>query len=271
MGCVVLGSIACCAPDSGAVPEGAVAVVGDVVLTPDDLASTHGQLGAYAQRRFRGIEGRRLLLEALVDAELLASEANEAGLGDDPRVEFQVLEELAALELTTELERRVPHEAVAADLAALRQAYQGDRDAFVRAEQRGMKGVAFRSLHEADVAIEQLRRGTARLETFGEVVTTPMLEQNDLEYPGFHRVLFHNDLQAGHLVPRPVLIGDVLLVGYVDRIIPPTRKSFDDPVVREALIEQVRAPRAATAREQFLRELEAEYPWQAKTDGRAGE
>src|SRR5688572_13563891 len=105
-----------CATDEG-VPDGKLARVGDVVLGPDDLAGVQAQLGAYAQLRFRGEEGRASLLEALVTAELLAQEAIAAGLGDDPRVHWAVLEEIATLARNAELERRVPYAEVAADVA----------------------------------------------------------------------------------------------------------------------------------------------------------
>src|SRR5690606_31025865 len=72
--CLVLGGAACEVEVEG-VPAGKLAVVGDVVLGPEDLAGVQSQLGPYAKLRFRGVEGEFALLEGLVVTELLAQEA----------------------------------------------------------------------------------------------------------------------------------------------------------------------------------------------------
>lgn len=249
---------ACPAPEG--IPPGKLAVVGDAVFGPEDVSAEAAQLGGYAQLRFRGDEGKMALLSALVDAELLAQAAREHGLADDPRVEFAVLEELAILEQTAELERRVPRERVAADLPALRAYYDAHPEAFVRPERRSAEGVLFKDFASAEDALAGLATEVVPLERLGEVVTTEPLARDDAEYPGFHPVLFADDLAEGDLLPRPVWLGERLLVGRLGRIEPARAESFDDPAVRERLVEAVRAPLVAAAQAELAAELRARWP-----------
>lgn len=254
-----MAGLACSVTDEG-VPAGKLAVVGDVVLGPEDLSGVQTQLGAYAQVRFGGAEGRAALLEALVAAELMAQEARDEGLADDPRVAWALYEEEASLYLAAELERRVPRETVAADEAALRAWYDEHPDALWYEEQRNMEGVAFTSYAEADAALEQLRGGETTLDLLGERFATPLQIRDDAEHPGFHPILFDEALDAGDWLSAPVVVAQTLLVGRVQQVIPASRRPFHDPEVQEQLVEAVRAPMLEAAREQLLRELGQRYP-----------
>lgn len=259
---VLAGALACSVSDEG-VPPGKLAVVGDVVLGPEDLSGVQTQLGPYAQLRFSGLEGRASLLEALVASELMAQEAVEAGLGDDPRVQWALYEEEAALYLAAELERRVPREAVAADEVALRAWYDGHPEAYWTEEQRNLEGVAFTSYAEAEAALERLRRGEATLRDFGEQVATPLQTRDDVEHPGFHPILFEDGLGPGEWLSAPVVVARTLLVGRVQQVIPATRRAFEDAEVQELLVAAVRAPRLEAAKEELLRELAERYAEEA--------
>jgi len=261
--CAVLAllvSLAGCGGVGGDVPEGALAIVGERSFGPQDVAAVQAQLGAYAQLRFRGDEGKHALLTALVDAELMAQAAQDAGLADDPRVRFAELEEIAAVERSSELERLVPRAEVEADTAALRAHYDAHLDEFMVAEHRSAEGVTFKTWPEAEADLARVRRGEATLESLGEIVRTQPQARNDREYPGFHPVLFAADLDEGELLPVPVVIGQRLLVARLRAIQPAHPKPFDDPAVQEALVEAVRAPRVARAREARLAELALEFP-----------
>lgn len=251
--------VACAVTDEG-VPPGKVAVVGDVVLGPEDLSGVQTQLGPYAQLRFSGAEGRAALLEALVAAELMAQEARDEGLADDPRVVWALYEEEAALYLAAELERRVPRETIAADQAALRAWYEAHPDALWNEEQRNMEGVAFQGYPEAEAALARLRAGEATLEQLGERFATPLQRRDDGEHPGFHPLLFEEGLGPGDWLSAPAVVASTLLVGRVQQVIPATRRPFEDPAVQEQLVEAVRAPRVAQAREELLHELAERYP-----------
>ncbi len=240
-------------------PEGKLAVVGDVVLGPEDLAGTKSQLGAYAQLRFSGDEGQRSLLEALIAAELLAQEAIEHGLGDDPRVQWALYEEVAAVYLSAELERRVPRDEVVADETAQRAYFSAHPEEFATPAKRQARVVVFYDYASAEAAAQALRDGIVKLEWLGDVVTTPLQARDDAEHPGFHALLFDPSLKAGDPLPAPISLGQVLAVGELATVAPAGRESFDDPVVRERLVQAVAAPRREAARAALLAELSARY------------
>ncbi len=248
-----------CAIDDQGVPPGKLAVVGPTVLGPEDLSGVKAQLGPYAQLRFSGAEGRATLLEALVAAELMAQEASAVGLGNDPRVELAVLEEEATVYLTAQLERRVPRAQVAADTAALRAWYDAHPDRFWTVEQRSLEGVVFDTYEQAEPALAALEAGTTTLSELGETVATPLQPRDDAEHPGFHPILFDPTRGQGDFIAAPVIVARKLLVGRIQLAVPAERKPFDDPEVREQLVEQVRAPQLAQAKEQLLAELAQRY------------
>lgn len=248
-----------CEAQIDAVPAGAIARVGDQVLEAELVEATHAQLDAFGQARFRGPHGRRALIDALIDQELLVQTAHEAGLGTDPRVEWAVLEELAALQRAAMLERRLPRAEVAADMQALRDRYEREREHFEEPERRSMRVVRVDSWDEGERAIEQLRGGVVTLEAYAAsigrgVVRTPLMKRNDAEFPAYHRALFDANLTVGSLVPTPVLSGQIVLVGELDEIQPATVRPFEDPQVQEQLVEAERAARLVP----IAAELEAE-------------
>src|SRR5690606_29774553 len=195
--------------------------------------------------------------------ELMAQQAEAEGLGDDPRVQWSLYEEEAALYLAAELERRVPRETVAADEAALRAWYDAHPEALWTEEQRNLEAVAFTSYAEAEAALARLRAGEVTLRELGEVVATPLQPRDDAEHPGFHAILFEAGLGPGDWLSAPVLVAQTLLVGRVQQVIAAERRAFEEPAVQEQLVEAVRAPRLAAAREELLRELAERYPEQA--------
>jgi hypothetical protein len=247
-----------CDGDAG-VPPGKVARVGDVVFGPEDVAAVGAQLGAYGQLRFAG-EGNAALVAALVDAEVLAQEAKRLQLADDPRVAYALLEEVAAVHRSAELERRLPYAQVAADRPRLVAWYEAHRDAFVQPEQRAAEGVVFRDWVAATRAMTALELGTTTLEELGEVVRTPLQRRDDHEYPGFHPVLFDASLAAGDRLPRPVVVGEGLLVGRVHRIVAAAAPDLDDPATHEKVVQAVREEQLAAIRAAWAEELAAAHP-----------
>ena len=252
----------CDLSDEG-IPPGKLATVGPTVFGPEDVAAVQAQLGAYAQLRFLGGEGRQQLLEALVTTELLAQEAIEHGLGDDPRVEFAVLEEIASVYISAELERRVPTEAIAADVDALRAYYDAHPDAFTRPERRSVRGVVFKTFAAGEAALAKLIAGEAQLEDYGEVFATKLRPRDDNEYPAYHRFLFDPAVQAGTFIPQPVFIGETLMVAFVQMVEPPTLEPFEDPKVQQRLVQAVGAERRAVAQVELRAELRERFPERA--------
>lgn len=230
------------------VPEGALALVGEAVIEPNWVESSHAQLDAFGQARFRGPHGRRALVEALIQQELLVAEARAAGLDHDGRVEWAVLEELAELQLAAMLERRLPRAEVAADQQALRARYERERERFVEPERRRMRVVRAASYDEGERALARMQSGMLTLDAYAleqdsSVARTPLMKRDDLEFPAYHRYLFDPDLAAGELVPVPVLSGELVLIGEVDEIQPAHRLPFEHPEVQEQLVTAEREAR----------------------------
>jgi hypothetical protein len=154
----------------------------------------------------------------------------------------------------------VPRQAVADDRAALRAWYDGHPEALWTEEQRSMEGVAFTSYAEAEAALERLRRGEAALGELGEQVATPLQPRDDVEHPGFHPILFDEELGPGDWLSAPVVVARTLLVGRVQQVIAATRRPFEDPEVQEQLVAAVRAPLIEAAKRELLQELAERYP-----------
>lgn len=249
-------AVAACDVSEG-VPEGKLAVVGPTVLGPEDVAAARSQVGKYGQLRFSGPEGEATMLEALIATELIALEAETRGFANDPRVEFAVQEEIATVYLSTLLERAVPREGVARDTAALRAYYDAHPEAFTEPETRSAQGVVFKTFDEAEQALVALVGGTSTLEDLGDVFATPLQARDDAEFPAFHPHLFAEGVDEGDFIPHPVFVGEMLLIGRVQKVEKASVRPFDDPAVQEQVVEAVMKPRRDAARAQILERLRA--------------
>jgi hypothetical protein len=246
------------------VPEGALAVVGDQVIEAAQLDATYAQLDAYGQARFRGDHGRRALLDALIMEELLVQEARDAGLADDPRVEWAVLAELAQLQRAAMLERRLPRADVAADTEALRARYEAEQDRFFEPERRRMRVVRVDSFDAGERAIAQLLTGELTLDELagelGKPVLTPLMKRDDQEFPAYHTIVFDPALKVGDVAPRPLLSGQLVLVGVLDTIEPARTRAFEDPQVQELLLIAEWEARVPALEAELLAELRERFP-----------
>ena len=257
---VVACVVASCGPTAEGLPEGAVARVGDRVLDPTDVAEVQAQLGRYAQTRFRGEEGKQALVRALIETELLNQEAIDAGFADDPRVEWAVLEEMATIQLSSEMERRVPYAQVAANTEALEAYYEAHAKDFTAPEQRKVGGVLVDDFAEGAALIAKVKAGEESLAGVGEIIFTGPFPRDDAKYPASHAVIFDPELKKGDLMPHPVMFASQIFVGYVHEIVPAKRTPLEDPVVRETVTKAVRAQLVAKAQEEYLAELAEKYP-----------
>lgn len=242
------------------VPEGALALVGDQVIAAERLDATHAQLDAFGQARFRGPHGRRALVDALVGETLLVLEARDAGLSDDPRVEWAVIEELAELQRAAMLERRLPRIEVAADTEALRRRYERERERFIEPERRRLRVVRVDTFEIGEQAIARIAAGEQTLAELGEVVRTPLMKRDDQEFPAYHRFVFDPALEVGDLVPRPLLSGQLVLVGEIDEIQPARARPFENPDVQEQLVTAEWTARSETVEAELLAELRERFP-----------
>ncbi|WP_106090599.1 peptidyl-prolyl cis-trans isomerase [Enhygromyxa salina] len=247
--------LAACEATIEGVPAGAVARVGEVVVETAQVEASQAQLDAFGQARFRGPDGQRALVAAIINEELLVQEARDAGLTDHPRVEWAVLEELAQLQLAAMLERRLPRAEVAADTPALRARYERERERFATPERRRMRVVRVQTWEQGERDLARLGAGELRLDELGAVVRTPLMKRDDAEFPAYHRVLFDPKLGVGDVVPSPVLSGQVLMIGEVDEIVPAGLLAFEDPEVQEQLVEAEREARLVAVEAELHAEL----------------
>lgn len=263
MGIALLASVGAvgCLVDDTEVPPGMLARVRTTVFGPKDLSAVRSQLGAYAQQRFHGPEGQRQLLEALVDAELMAQEAVRRGAQDDPRVQFAWLEEIAAVHESAELQRRVPREPLSANTEALRAEYARRLDEFTQPQRRSAVGLLFPTFEEAEQALEALRRGERTLRDEPDVLATGLAAREDAKFPAFHPILFDPKLQEGDWLPVPVMVTeDALMAGKVRKIETTKVLPFEDPRVQEILVNALREPLVEEARAAWMEALAKQYP-----------
>ena len=257
-GLLMLGSA--CDTELETVPEGALAIVGDTVLWPDELERRRGELGAYGQRRFGREGGRMALLEGAITERLLELEAKRVGMGDDPRVEWAVTEELARLQLAADLERRVPERSIAEDQAALRRYYDANPAQFSLPEERSAELIDFEKVEEAEAMLAGLASGELTWEQLSQEKFTTAQPRDDKRFPMYHRHLFDPSLGVGDVVPIPLYAQSKVQVARVREIIPARLKPFDDARVQAELVDAVRGPLLETARTELMAELAQRFP-----------
>ena len=253
-----------CGAEIEGVPVGALARVGDEILEPKDLETRQLQLGAYAQRRFSGPEGRRSLLEGVIQQMLIRVEAKAQGLDRHPALDLAVWEEIGRLQLLAEMERRVPVSEVAADEAALRAYYDAHLGEFMLPEERRVALIGFSDVTEAYAALDAIEAGRSTFddiaETEGGASETELMRRADADQPGFHRFIFDPSLDAGDVVGHPVYVNEKACVARISEVQAAAPQPFGDLEVQERLINAVRAPRVEAASAALLADLEARYP-----------
>jgi hypothetical protein len=171
-----------------------------------------------------------------------------------------VLEELAELQRAAMLERRLPRAEIEADVPALAARYQAELTRFAAPERRRLRAVRFDTWEQADAALARLLAGEVELGDLGEVVLTIPMKRDDREYPAFHAILFDPALAVGDPLTVPVLAGAYVLVGELEAIEPASLLAFEDPEVREQLVERERAARLPPVEAALLEELAEAFP-----------
>jgi hypothetical protein len=237
----LLASLCACGVTEEELPRGALARVGSTVLVAEDLIALRQQVGPWARQRFSGEDGAEAMLPVVIDAELMAQDLIARGLGDDPRVRFELQEDMAATYECARLEREVRPEDVAADEAALAAYLDAHSELFAMPERRRARGVVAQDFARADELQARLEGG-ASLESLGEVVTTPLQARDDAQFPSFHPALFAPP-RVGMPLPWPVAVGNVLLVAQVDAVEAAVRPTLADPATRDRVIAAVLAER----------------------------
>lgn len=239
-------------------PEDAVAVVRGRPITQTQVQDIEGVLGPRAAKIFTADPELRTLRDQAMVIEALVDRGVAAGVDQDPRVEWAVIEELAERHLEAEMQRRVPYERIASDVTRLRAYYDGHPELFVIPEERGLRGYAYPRLDMAVAALDRLQAGTLAIEpedpNFIELAVHP---RDDEARSMMDPVLFTEGLAVGDPLPSVVVHNNYVVAGELNKLVPATREPFDDPAVQEQLVRAVRDPLVAEARQAYLAELRA--------------
>jgi hypothetical protein len=122
-----------------------------------------------------------------------------------------------------------------------------------------LRAVRFDDWEAAEAALARLQAGEVTLAELGEVMFTVPMKRDDLEYPAFHALLFDPALEVGDPLAHPVLSGAYVLVGELDAIEPAGLLPFEDPEVREALVERERAARLPPIEAELRQDREEQF------------
>jgi peptidyl-prolyl cis-trans isomerase C len=150
-------------------PGDVVAKVGDAEITEADMAFAAQDLGQELQR-FPPTQWRKLLLDVMIDMELMAHAAREAGLDKDPdfqkQLEFLQLRALRNAYLGQKINADISEE----DLKA---AYDKEFADFEGAEELNASHILVKEKAEAEEIIKQLDEGADFAELAREKSTGP--------------------------------------------------------------------------------------------------
>jgi len=162
---LTLGSASLSAQEPGDV----VAKVGDAEITEADMAFAAQDLGQELQR-FPPTQWRKLLLDVMIDMELMAHAAREAGLDEDPdfqrQLEFLKLRALRNAYLGQKIDSDISEEAVQAAYDKQFADYEGP-------EELSASHILVKEKAEAEDIIKQLDEGADFAELAREKSTGP--------------------------------------------------------------------------------------------------
>jgi len=200
------------AAPSGLTPELAakvVARVGDKEITLGDYAATVDRMDQFERLRYQSPERRKQLLDEIIKAELLATEAKRRGLHERPETRERIRQILRDEVLRTARESLPPPAGIPA--SEVRAYYDKHRDDFREPERRRVAVVVLSSEAEAKRVVEVAKKAT------------PMQ---------WGRLVFERSLEKP-LKPSPTapleLAGDLGIVG------PPGHPRGENPRVPEAV------------------------------------
>ena len=156
LGLLALGSVATAQDQPAAAEDPVVATIGDQEILRSELEAAAADLPEqYRQMPLEMIYGP--LLDRVIDARLLAIEAEEAGLGDEPEVQ-PALEQARARVLSDALVRKEVSEGVTEEkVQALYEERKSDPE-FARDEVHA-RHILLESQEEAEQVIKELEGG----------------------------------------------------------------------------------------------------------------
>lgn len=135
-----------------------LATVGDRVITLGEFAATLDRIDQFERLRYQSVERRRALLDEIINAELLASEARKRGLDKDPEVKErirQILREDVVRRMRSELP--ASSEITEADVQAY---YDKHREEFREPERRRVSHIVMTDKAKAQRVLEQAKKAS---------------------------------------------------------------------------------------------------------------
>jgi parvulin-like peptidyl-prolyl isomerase len=201
---------------SGLPPELAakpLATVGDKVITLGEFAATLDRMDQFERLRYQSVDRRKQLLDEIIKAELLASEARKRGLDQKPEVQERIRQILRE-----DVLRMVRAEAPAASEipeAEVRAYYDKHRDEFRDPERRRVAHIVVADEAKAKQVLELAKKASPV--EWGKLVKEHSLEK----------------LPAAAVTGPLELAGDLGIVG------PPGVAKGDNPRVSEPVREAV--------------------------------
>lgn len=201
---------------SGLSPElaqKALATVGDRVITLGEFAATLDRMDQFERLRYQSIDRRRQLLDELIKAELLATEAKRRGLDQKPEVKERVRQILRE-----DVLRQIRTDTIApADIpeSEVKAYYDKHREEFRDPERRRVAHIVVSDEAKAKQLLEQAKKASPT--EWGKLVRDQSLEKPP----------------PGAATGPSELAGDLGIVG------PPGAAKGDNPRVPEPLREAV--------------------------------
>ena len=152
-----------------------LAHVGDREITLGDYAAALERMDRFERVRYQTPERRKLLLDEMIHAELLAAEARRRGLDREPAVQARIQEAMRDA-LLAEVHRRMPGPDQIPE-KQVRSYYDKHREDFFAPERRRLSAIVTRDRARAEQALKQARG--ADPQAWGSLVEKYSIRQSD--------------------------------------------------------------------------------------------
>jgi len=134
-----------------------LAKIGDVVITQDDLDQEIADIPIYMQRKFKTKSGKLELLNRMVENELLAKAAVDAGLDKDPAI-MRKIEQSRKKILQNEYYRRYLRNRVGVPDEKIKEYYEAHKDKYKTKARARVRMILFNDEQAAQKTLAELRK-----------------------------------------------------------------------------------------------------------------
>lgn len=229
-------------------------------LGGDYLEAARQALAPYATERFSGERGSQALLANLINLELLATKARDAGFLDDPRVDWSVVDAQAQTQARAIKERRVPRASLSQNRAGLSAFIQENPAALGRGEERRAWVALAEDWRAARILWTELSSGARQPKDVPGAQLTAWMKRDDKRFPVFHRLLFDAALAPGEWLAGPVPLQDKVAVVRLEGRRWTPAPSLEDPAGRAKVVDAAIEAPQREALETYLQGLRVRWP-----------